>query len=184
MIKILSVTLIILLLSHFSDASAESLPSREYMAKAAILYNFARFIEWPEDSFSGADDPFIISIIGKDPFGSALEIISKRKIMGRVIKVKRFPLFKEFEKSHIVFICQSEKKKLDYTLKKLHSRKSLTVSDIQGFANMGGMISLLIVNNKLSFKINIDMVEIAGLKISSKLLNLAVIISSDRVGKD
>ncbi len=183
--------LIILTLVLFAaETLADSEASREYQIKAAFLYNFIKFVDWPDET-SASDKPIIIGIIGKDPFGGAFEPMKDKPAKERQVIVKRFKGLDELEKSSqldksgkhpqiedireckLLFICSSEKEKLKETLDLLKDYSVLTVADMPGFLESGGMVNFVIEENKISFEINAAAAEQAKLKIRSQLLRLA-----------
>lgn len=159
-------------------SSQPLLSSFEYEIKAAFLYNFAKFTEWPPETFSGENDSLIIGVLGQDPFGNVLEkLIGGKTIGGRPITIHRFRYSMPFEQSHILFISESETPRLSDIFQRLQKACVLTVSDIPEFAQKGGMIHLYPQENKIRFAINLSQVEKARLKLSAKLLNLAKIVT-------
>jgi hypothetical protein len=152
--------------------------NQEYSVKAAFLYNFAKFVEWPERAFASTGAPFCIGIVGQDPFGSVLEdIIRPERVSGRRLEVRRFGPGQAPSSCQVLFVSLSEKDRLAPTLQKLEDQPVLTVSEIDHFAESGGMIRLTVTNGKVGFEINPQRAERAQLKISSKLLQLARIVS-------
>jgi hypothetical protein len=150
----------------------------EYEVKAAFLYRFASFVEWPPGSAHG---PLCIGVAGQDPFGAALdEVVKGKSINGRAFVVKRFQTGQEPAGCHIVFISSSEKKKLRSILDRLHGEAVLTVGDMPGFCENGGVVNLELADDRVSFEINLDAAERARLRLSSKLLSLAKIIRVSR----
>jgi|TARA_B100002003_G_C13952523_1_gene461766 hypothetical protein len=151
-------------------------PEREYRIKAGFLYKFLLFAEWPEEAYSEPGNTIIIGIIGKDYFGNAFEPVEGEIIDGRKLIVKKF---KEnvspvaLEKCHILFISSSLKKKMSKILKSLSERPVITVSEVKGFAQTGGMINFLRKGNRVGFEINTSTAESAGIKFRSKLLRVA-----------
>jgi hypothetical protein len=157
---------------------ADKPPSQEYRLKAAFLFNFAEFAEWPASSFPDADSPLIIGLLGEDPFGSYLdETIRGEKINGRPLIIQRYHSVAEVQSCHILFISQSEALRLTLLFASLKSRNILTVSDTGDFARRGGMIQLATENNKIRLKINLDSTKAARLVLSSKLLRSAEIVN-------
>jgi hypothetical protein len=158
--------------------SAQSYGTSEYEIKAAFLFNFAKFVEWPVRNLEDIDGSFIIGILGKDPFNSALEqTIGDKTVGGAAIEIRRFSKAEDLRFCHILFISGSEKSSLPAILKRLEGRSVLTVSDLPDFARFGGMITFYTENNKVRFMIHIQAAEKAGLKLSAKLLTLAKIFS-------
>ncbi|MBI3622058.1 MAG: YfiR family protein [Nitrospirae bacterium] len=160
----------------------------EYAVKAAFIYNFAKFVEWPTPSSGQAseqDGVFVIGILGQDPFGGALdEMVAGKTVRDKKITVKRFSNIEDAMNSHIVFIGHSEKETIARIIKRLDGAPVLTVSDIGRFAELGGMIELVIDQNRVRFAINVAAVEQAGLKPSSQLLKLARIVTSPVKAKE
>ena len=149
----------------------------EYEAKAGFLYHFGQFVEWPATAVNGHDHPFIIGVLGADPFGSVLdEMIEGKTIHARPVVVKRFWRIEDAASSHILFISASEEYRLPYILAILGRASVLTVSELERFAEQGGMIALRMVGRKVRFDINIDATARVGLKMSSQLLKLARVI--------
>lgn len=152
----------------------------EYQIKAIFLYNFAQFVQWPERSFPSKDSPLIISVLGKDPFGKYLEeVVSGEKLNDHPLIIKKYNQLEEVNECHILFIEEKDKGELRIILDDLLTRNILTVSDIKGFAQMGGMIEFIKTENKIALKINHESVNKAELTISSKLLRLAEIVSRE-----
>ena len=150
-------------------------PVTEYRVKAAFLYNFVRFTEWPEGSFEDATTPIRLCILGQDPFGKALDSIRQKKIKHRDIRVVRLLWADEAKQCHVLFIAASARDRLAQIFDFLDGSPVLTVGDMPEAAQVGGIIGLQIVDRKIRFKINVDAARQSGLKLSSRLLNLAVI---------
>jgi len=157
-------------------AQSQSPPEyQEYQVKAAFLYNFAKFVEWPAESFNDAQAPLIIGIVGKDPFGETLDKLRDHHIEGRKLLIKRFAKVEDLEKCHILFISAAEKEHLSTILKITRGWHLLTVGDTKGLVQSGVIINFLVIENKIRFEINTDAAQRAGLKIRSQLLKLAKI---------
>ena len=150
----------------------------EYHVKALFLYNFAKFVDWPPNMQAG---PICIGVLGDGPVEEALgETVQGKTANGRSFVVKRLRHDEDGEGCHIIFVSDSEKKRLRLILDSLRGCKVLTVGEVEGFAANGGVINLEIVDNKVRFEVNIDAAERAGLKLSSKLLSLAKIVRDGR----
>ena len=158
-------------------------PSRsigEYEIKAAFLYNFAKFIEWPEEQFSEHDGAFIIGIYGKDPFGPIIERTVKGKtINGRKVVIKRFKVLRKTKFCHIIFISRSKEKYLKKFLAITKRWSCLTVGDTNLFAKKGCIVGFTLENKKVRFSINIKAAKETGIKISSNLLKIANIVNGE-----
>lgn len=147
--------------------------SDEYALMALYTYNFAKFTDWPSTSFAASDAPLNFCILGDDPFGMALVKIEGKNIKRHLLRIKHYPRVAVISACHIVFISRSEHARLQAILQALAGRPILTVSDIPDFARHGGMIGLETVAKRVRFSINSAAVSRAGLKLSSKLLELA-----------
>jgi hypothetical protein len=153
-------------------ASAEDV-SLEYKVKAAFLYNFAKFIEWPAED-AGSVGPLTIAVLGEDPFGSALaQLVQGNTIRNRALVLKHYTDAHGLEPCHILFISASEERHLSQILDRLRNAPVLTVSEVPRFTQMGGIIHFGLEQNKVRFEINLDAAQRAQLKISSKLLQSA-----------
>jgi hypothetical protein len=167
----------------FSTAPAGALAHNddeiEYPAKLAFLYNFAKFIEWPVASYRFSGAPFVLCIAGRDPFRPDDESeLRTRTVLGHPIQIRR--LTGTSGVCNIAFIPLTERDQADNILRAFRGSSTLTVGEIQGFAARGGIINLTVERNRLSFEINQQAAERAGLKISSKLLGLAKIVTDDQ----
>ena len=152
--------------------SVEELRGPEYQVKALFLFNFARFVSWPSPQPS--DTPFVIGIVGDDPFNSYLdETVRGEKVNNRLLTIQRIRRRREPRNCNILFISQSERDRAAQIVANLKGRSVLTVSDIDGFANLGGMIELFTEKNQIRMRINLEAVRAANLKVSAKLLQVA-----------
>jgi hypothetical protein len=143
----------------------------EYEVKAAFLYKFASFVEWPEAT---RHEPLGICVVGQDPFGSALErAVKGHTIGGREFVVRRLKAWRAGAGCHILFIAASEKPRLRSLLEQVQHQAILTVGDVPGFCESGGAINLSVVEARVKLEINPDATAKSGLQVSSKLLSLA-----------
>ena len=152
----------------------------EYKVKAAYLYNFAKFVEWPEDTFKDPLLPLGICIIGDDPFGDAIDVIKDKNVKGKKLAIKQSSRKSELTGCHILFISPSENNNLSGILKIIKNKHILTVSDMNKFAQRGGMINLKQVKDKIRLEINHEAAKQSGLKMSSKLLKIAEVIRGNK----
>jgi len=149
----------------------------EYQVKAAFLYNFAKFVEWPSDA---PGQPFCIGILGADPFGPLIdETLTGKTLGGRVVVVRRFSRPEDAFACQIVFVAVSAAP-LKPLLKRFENRSVLTVGDAPAFCQSGGMIGLEVADQRIRFAVNREAADRAQLKLSSKLLSLATRIWGDR----
>ena len=166
----------ILLAATFNPGRAQE-PSREYQLKAAFLYNFAQFVKWPSDSFPNADAPFSIGILGDDPFGSALEeTVQGETVNNHRLRIVHGQTLEDLKDCQLIFICKSEEDHVAEIFSELDSKPILTVSEIDSFAQDGGIIDFYLQGDKVRFEINPGSAERRRLKISSQLLTLGKIV--------
>lgn len=170
-------------MSVSSMATAQPSSAEEYAVKAAYMYNFAKFTEWPEKAFAGREDPIVLGLFGEDRFGLALDAVDGKRVKDRRLHVKRPARASDFPHVHILYISPSEKRRLDQIFSALEGHHVLTVSDLKGFARSGGMINLVRQGDKIRFEINLRAARRAGLTISSKLLSLATIVDGTGRGE-
>jgi hypothetical protein len=157
---------------------AQGAVQREYEIKAAYLYNFINYITWPEQALPPSGGTITIGVVGENPFGSALAPLAGKRIKGRNLAVKECASLADAANCQIVFISPSEKQKLVEILEGLKNTKVLSVSEIDGFAERGGMINFISERNKVRFEINSEAARRNGLTISSELLKLARLVKS------
>lgn len=163
--------------SHYKDPAR----SLEYRVKAAFIFNFAKFVQWPGDAFEDQETPVTIGIVGEDPFGSILEeTVGGRTIQGRKIAIKRFGSIEQAHGCHMLFISDSQAEQLQHVFSVLDDLPVLTIGETEFFAENGGMIGFFITENRVKFKINLETARRSRLKISSKLLKLARIVHDER----
>jgi hypothetical protein len=149
----------------------------EYQVKAAFLYNFAKFVEWPAGSFADGATPLRICILGQDPFGQELRNVANDKMVnGHKLVVDQVADLAAARSCHILFIASSKKADMKQILESLRAADVLTVGDTKGFAKMGGMINFVLEDDRVRFEVNKTAAGKTGLKISSKLLSIAVLV--------
>jgi hypothetical protein len=166
----------VLLLSGLA-ASAQSPVSREYRIKAAFLFNFARFVEWPSGAPAPPGAPLRIGILGADPFGTALDdIVQGESIQGRPLRIVRSPRLADLRDCQIIFVSPTEAGRMNEIIADLRGTHALTVGDADAFATEGGMIGFYLEGNKVRFAIDVGAANRAGLRISSQLLRLGKIV--------
>jgi hypothetical protein len=151
----------------------------EYQVKAVFVFNFSHFVEWPPQAFTAANQPFVICILGEDPFGTRLdEAVRGEQINQHPLLVRRLHSVGEAGECQILYIDRSQSAELRATLAALERRSMLTVSDLDGGAERGVMIQLATENNRIRLRINVEAARAAGLTISSKLLRPAEIVGT------
>jgi YfiR/HmsC-like len=153
---------------------AQDAVSKEYQIKAAYLYNFAKFVEWPAGSFTNAQSPLVIGVFGKNPFGDQLQAIAKdHKIDGRCIVIKTVTTPAETATVNLLFLSAAEDNHLAEVFAALRHASVLTVGESDKFVAVGGMIHFVREADKVRFQINNAAALRHGLKISAQLLKLA-----------
>ncbi len=153
-------------------AHGQDRAQRQYELKAALLYNFLKFVEWPADTGTTRT----VCVLGEDPFGPALESIAGRTAAGRTVETKRLARVEEVAGCHLLFISSSEANRLPQVLQVLADSSVLTVAEMRDFARRGGMVGLSVRRNKIHIAINVEAYEQARLTISSQLLSVASVI--------
>jgi hypothetical protein len=162
-----------------ADTLRGQLP-REYDVKAVFLYNFVSFVTWPDSAFADANTPFVIGVLGHDPFGPVLdEVVRSEQAKNRALVVKRMGRVEEATDCHILFISGSEGRRVPEILRKQAGRPTLLVGDFPGFAEAGGMVGFRMEGSRLKLDINVDAARAANLAISSKLLRVARVIGKE-----
>ena len=140
------VAVLLLFQVFFSQITcAETSSSKEYFVKSAFLYNFAKFVKWPTESFSNDQSPILLGILGNNPFGSALDTLKGKTIGNRSLVVKYFETIEDLDQCHVLFISKSEKKTLSEILPEVTIRHVLTVSNNKNFAQNGTPAQLMAV---------------------------------------
>jgi len=151
----------------------------EYQVKAAFLYNFAKFVEWPPHK--GPDDSFVICVLGRSPFGPLLEqAVRGKQIEGRALIVREISEVRDASGCQILYVPASENKRIPAILDKLKTDAVLTVGETQTFAADGGVINLKVEGGKVHLEVNMCAAERVKLHISSKLLSLATIVKDKK----
>jgi hypothetical protein len=151
----------------------------EYEVKAALIYNLAKFVEWPPSALPDAQPNLLLCVLGHDPFGANLEqTIAGKLVHGKALTIRRFHKADNAHGCHIVFISSSERGHLAQLLNAFQGGPVLTIGEMEQFATRGGMVNFIIEDNRVQFEINIDAAERAGLKISSRALKLARVVRS------
>jgi len=151
----------------------------EYQVKAVFLFNFSRFIEWPREAFTSVNAPFVVGIFGHDPFGKELdEVVKGESVDGHPLVIKRVQNAAEAAECQILFIHQSEDKRLAEAVAAVGGRSTLTVSDVPGATQRGVMIRLVTQEGRIRMRIDADAARAARLTISSNLLRSAQVVNA------
>ena len=150
----------------------------EDKVKAAFVFNFTKFIEWPSNAFEKVDTPFVVAVLGADGIASAMEeAVRDKKAHNRPLTVRRLTRIDgigDGSACHLLFVGRSEQARMAEILRRLDKAGVVTVADSEGFLNQGGMINFIMEAKRVRFEVNTVAAERAGLKISSQLLKLAI----------
>jgi hypothetical protein len=171
------VTLVVYLNSSYKCSGQPVTGNKELQVKAAFIYNFTKFVYWDAQEKDVMPTAITISVLDSDPIGDILENFSKDNSNDTPIIVKRVSAeTNPVTDCQLLFIMQSEQRRLPALLKQLEGTKILTVSDISEFARRGGMIGFILEDDRLKIEMNLNTINKAGLKISAKLIEIARIV--------
>ena len=158
-------------------AGADDAISHEYEIKAAFLFNFTRFIEWPSQSFADSSSPIVIGVIGADPFGAGLaSVVKDRHVNGRAIVARSVSSGEEARATHLLFVGVGRPEELAQLMQSLSGYPVATVGESAAFAAQGGTIRFVLQGDKVRFEINAAAAERARLRISAQLEKLAIAV--------
>ncbi len=162
-------------------AQAEGvIASKEYLVKAAFLFNFTQFVEWPPEAFADDEAPIRIGILGDDPFGKAIdETVRGETVRNRKLTIKRARRPDELKDCHLVFVARSEKGHSSEIIAALDKAPILTVGAHDDFADQGGIIGFYRDGQKVRFRINPSAAQRRNLKVSSQLLSLGKVVGPE-----
>jgi uncharacterized protein DUF4154 len=148
--------------------------ANEQLLKVAFIYNFAKFTTWPDSVFADAKAPITFCVVGKHEFGNAFDSVQGKSVGGRPVVVKYLQSYRDKDDCQVVYVASSEKSRLPKIVSTSKEIHALTVSDIDGFGESCGIIRMVRgSDDRIGFEINVKAAEESGLKLSSKLLNLA-----------
>ncbi len=171
----LTVAAIVWALVGVSSLYPQGSKPTEYQVKAAYLFNFGRFVEWPAKITAAKVNSFAICVLGRDPFGPILDAtIAGETIDGKNVVARRISRPQDAVNCRILFISSSEERQLKEIVAALDTASVLTVSDMPEFARRGGMVQFILEANRVRFEVNLAPAERTGLTLSSQLLKLAI----------
>jgi hypothetical protein len=181
LVRRVSVPALFLVLILATPSAAGTKLTHEYDLKAAFIFHFAQFVQWPTEALPERT-PLTIGILGEDPFGKSLdEIVANEAVGGHKLLVRRFQDVNQVDSCHILFISLSESSRLDQVLSHLNRRSILTVGESKDFAQRSGMIGFVISEKRLRLAVNLAAANAAKLTISSKLLRQSQIVGPVQV---
>jgi hypothetical protein len=156
-------------------AGGQGRPPDEYQVKAAFLYNFAKFVEWPPEAFADPNEPLVVCVLGEDPFGHALDdAVSGKRVEGRALTVRRISDARQAKGCRMLFVSSSERKRVLPILASLGEPGLLTVGESDNATAEGMIINFTLEGDKVRFAVNVAAAERGKLRFSSRLLSLAV----------
>ncbi len=172
--------LLALLVIGVMDAGAQEDKPSEYQVKAVFLYNFANFVQWPDDAFEDSTGPLVIGILGDNPFGTSLaDVVVGEHANGHPIEVRHWESLDDLGTCHILYCSEKDRRRLPEILDHVEALNVLTVGETPDFADQGGVIGFVIEKNRIRFEINISAANRVGLEVSSKLQKVATRVIED-----
>lgn len=160
--------------ASWSAQAAEGAELLEQRVKAAFLYKFAGYVEWPEKSFARPETPVMIGIMGNELLAAELvQAVTGRTVNDRIVTVKRLRAGESLSGIHILFVGRAESARLDQLAQSAQPRSILTVTESDGALTRGSVINFVLTDGRVRFEIALDTAEKSGLKLSSRLLAVA-----------
>ncbi len=148
----------------------------EYSVKTALVFNFARFTDWPPDALADSPETLYLCVLGDDAIWDAFGGIEGKRVNGRRIVVKRVRRMRKSGGCDLLFVSGSDRHRLPKIFAAVGGKPVLTIGEMAGFTEAGGIINLVKTENRINFEVNLDAAQQAGLKISSRILKLATIV--------
>ena len=172
---------LVMALGNCVSAGSTAQPFDEYQVKAAFIYNFVKFVQWPAEAFQSSNEPIAICVLGQDPFGRSLEdTVAGRTIDGRSLAVRHISSIKQVAGCHVLFIGSVETKRSLPMLAEINRPGVLTIGESDASGADGVVINFKLEGGKVRFEISVEAAELEKLRISSRLLSLAHIVESNR----
>jgi hypothetical protein len=168
------ILILAVVLCHVTAFTAWAEPT-EQQVKAAFVYNFFKYVDWPTSALPASEPAISLCVLGQDNLADALESLSAKTVQERKIAVKKVSRMADAEHCQALYVGKSVKEPIPSVVKGV-KEGVLTVSDLPGFASAGGMINFIVVETRISFEVNVDAAERAGLKISSQMLKVGKIV--------
>lgn len=153
---------------------------QEYAVKAAFVYNFAKFTEWPDLAFADERAPVLLCIVGENRFTDHLTVFADKSVHGRSIAVREATAQDDLSRCHIAYFTGARSHETSQALQRIATHSVLAIGEDDAFLRDGGLIALSVVDNKIVFRVSIHSLQRSGLTVSSKLLRLADIYEQSR----
>lgn len=173
------ILLILLAILPVTEAGGQQPAASEYQIKAAFIYHFARFTQWPEGSFENPDSPLVLYLITTDPDADVLLSLRDKVVRNRRLVVRKTDSGADIQGCHILFLATDDAEIIRRGLALARGRAILTVGETLGFNRLGGVINFFEREMRLRFAVNLDAAKDAGLKFSSQLLMSAEIVQGE-----
>jgi hypothetical protein len=164
------------LMNFYPFGTSHAASDTEYERKLQSALLFARLSEWPLEAFASQDDPFILGVLGENLTAPSIDQLGGRNVSGREVNVVRYAPGDDYTGAHLLFVGDSERARLATILSNLHGLPVMTTSDMEGFAESGGMFELFAREGKVRFKLNQDAAQASGIKIGIKVVKLGEIV--------
>lgn len=163
-----------------SNSTAQTEPSTlQYQVKAVYVYNFLKFVDWPSGTFKHEQDPINVCVIGKHPIGKALEPIKNQTAKRRPIQLLHLTFRDDVAHCQVLFVAKADPRRAATLFEKAAQASVLTVSDMEDFIDLGGMIGFVIQDDRVLLEINLQKTRAAKLEISAKVLEIASTVVMD-----
>jgi hypothetical protein len=154
----------------------------ERKVKVAYIYNFCRYIDWPDGAFNGAESPLVIGVLGNDPFGAAFDALAERKtVKGRQIAIARFDSPEDYRPVHVLFVTNATDERIHQgVIQEARGKPMLVIGESPGFGEQGAAVNFYHdTNGTIGFEINVDAAARQQLRVNAKLLKLATVVSDN-----
>ncbi len=179
--KMIVLFIVLSIFNTFIDQNVMADEVEEYAVKAAFVFNFAKFIQWPKTSFSDNNSPYQLCFIGGNAVAQQFKKFNGARDGTRTIDVHHLLSPQQCKKCNIIFISRDTSPlMLKKIISKVSGKPVLTIGETKKFTELGGVINFFLKNNRLHFEINTNAAEKQGLKMSSRLLDLAVIVDGQK----
>jgi hypothetical protein len=154
--------------------AADSADALEHRVKAAFLYKFAGYVDWPAASFADAGTPITIGVVGAESLASELSaVVAGRTINNRNLAVRRLRAGDSLAGVHILFVGSAESSRLGQLARNAQTHAVLTVTESEGALDQGSMINFIVADRRVRFEVALDSAEKSGIRLSSRLLAVA-----------
>ncbi|HWN95719.1 MAG TPA: YfiR family protein [Methylomirabilota bacterium] len=180
-LQFVCLALVALLNFHVRVEAVDSAAGLEYKVKGAFLFNFAKFTEWPADSFSTPASPLLIGVFPSDPAAPILkQVLNAATVNGRPLLLKWLTPDDDLRSCHLIFLSRAEKDRAASVIAAVKDAPVVTVGETERFAHDGGIINFIQRDGSVRLEINLVAAERVGLKMSSKLAGMGKLVKGGR----